>query len=94
VSVSAKGVPTSAIDKIITVKIAGVKGSYAVTVRNGRATVNLGSRAKDLKKGKKVAVTVSLAKLTAKSSSTAGATRTTTTYTVAKATKKVKVKLT
>jgi Leucine-rich repeat (LRR) protein len=94
VRVSAKGVPTSAIDKIITVKIAGVKGSYAVTVRNGRATVNLGSRAKDLKKGKKVAVTVSLAKLTAKSSSTAGATRTTTTYTVAKATKKVKVKLT
>lgn len=91
--VSAKGVPASLIDKRITVKVAGVKGTYLVTVRNGKATVSLGSRAKALKKGKKYAVTLTLAKLTASASTTAGDTRTTTTYTVAKATEKVKVRL-
>jgi hypothetical protein len=84
-SVTAKGVPATLIDKKITVKIAGVKGSYAVTVKDGKATVNLGKKAKSLKQGKKVTVTVSLAKLTR----TIG----TTTYTVVKATKRVKVKL-
>jgi hypothetical protein len=92
-AVSAKNVPASAIDTKITVKIAGVKGSYKVTVKNGKATITLGSKAKKLKKGQKVKVTVSLPKLTSKATSTAGTTVTTTTYTVAKATKKVKVKI-
>lgn len=92
-SVSAKGVPASTIDKRITVKITGVKGTYLVTVKNGKATVSVGSKAKSLKKGAKVKVTVTLPQLKTSTSSTAGSTRTTTTYTVAKATKKVTVKL-
>jgi hypothetical protein len=92
-AVSAKNVPASAIDTKITVRVAGVKGSYKVTVKNGKATVILGSKAKKLQKGKKVTVTVSLTNLTSKATSTFGTTMTTTTYSVAKATKKVKVKL-
>jgi hypothetical protein len=92
-AVSARNVPASAIDTRITVKIAGVKGSYKVTVKNGKGTIALGSKAKKLKKGQKVTVTVSLTKLTSKATSTAGTTVTTTTYAVAKATKKVKVRL-
>lgn len=83
--VTAKGVPASTIDKKITVKIAGIKGSYKVTVKNGKATISLGAKAKSLKNGKKVTVTLTLPQLTA----SAG----TMTYTVAKATMKVKVKL-
>lgn len=92
-TVSARNVPTSTIDKKITVKIAGVKGSYSVTVKNGRATLTLGSKAKKQKAGSKVSVTVALPKLTSSTTSSTGATVTITTYTIAKAAKKLKVKL-
>jgi hypothetical protein len=88
-SVTAKGVPVTSVDNRITVRIVGLKGSYKVTVKNGRGTTTLGKKATSLKKGKKVTVTLVLPKLTASTKSSTG----TTTYTVAKATTKVRVKL-
>ncbi|WP_426241422.1 lamin tail domain-containing protein [Nocardioides sp. LHG3406-4] len=92
-SVTAMNVPVSLLDKKITVKVAGVDGSYPVKLRDGKATLALGSKAKNPKNTTKVKVTLTLTKLTTEAKSSTSTTVTTTTYTVAKATKTVKVRL-
>ncbi|WP_244931977.1 lamin tail domain-containing protein [Nocardioides sp. W7] len=93
VIITAQGVPASRLDSKATLKLAGVKGSYRVTLKNGRATIATGRKAKLLKKGAKVKATLALPGLVFATTTATPATVTTTTYTVAKVTKKVTVKL-
>jgi hypothetical protein len=89
VVVAAKGVPAAALDTKATLKVAGIKGAYKVTLKNGKATVVLGAKAKALSKGTKIKVSLALPKLVF--TTTTGTT--TTSYTITKATDKVAVKL-
>ncbi|MBO1900603.1 hypothetical protein J4H92_01405 [Leucobacter weissii] len=88
-----RGVTKSRLSQRATVKVAGVKGSYRVKLKNGQATVKLGKKAKRLKKGTRVRVTVTVPKLSYQVKKTTAAKVTTTKYTVPKASKKLRVRL-
>lgn len=47
----------------VTVKVAGVRGAYRVTLKRGKATLKLGTRAKRLRKGSRATVTVTVPEL-------------------------------
>lgn len=92
-TVSARGVAAARMPTRVTLRVAGVRRTYKVRLRSGKATVKLGSRASRLRKGKKVTVSVVLPRSRYTSTSTTATQRITTTYTAAKATAKVKVKI-
>lgn len=91
VTVAAKGVDKRLLDQRVTVTVAGVKGVYRVTLKNGRAVITLsGTKARAVKVGKKVRVTVSVPTSTTRvvtDSTTA------TDYTVTRTSKQQKVKV-
>ena len=66
VTVRAKGVSAAKLTQQITVRIAGAKKAYRVTLVRGRGTIRLtGSTTAKIKNGKKVRVTVLVPRLTA-----------------------------
>lgn len=88
VTVSAKGVPAAQLNQKITLKIAGVRKAYRVTLVRGKATVRLPSAgAGKVKIGRKVRATALVPKLTTMRA-TLGVE---TTYQVAKSTKKTTI---
>lgn len=90
VTVRAKGVPSALLVQKIKVGIVGVKKAYRVRLIKGKAVIKLsGARARKVKTGKFVKVTVLVPKLTR----TRATYRLVTTYQVAKATKKTKIRV-
>jgi alpha-tubulin suppressor-like RCC1 family protein len=86
ISIEANGLTGSALSRSVTVKVAGVKGTYTVKLKDGVGTLKLkGKKAAKVKPGKKVKLTVTVASF----STTSG----TTTYTVEKATTKIPLKI-
>jgi hypothetical protein len=88
VTVSAKGVPAAQLNQKITVKIAGAKKTYRITLVRGKATIRLtGAAAAKVKTGKKTRVTVLVPKLT----TTRATPGVVTTFQVAQTTKKTTI---
>lgn len=92
-TVSVRGVAASRMPTRVTLRVAGVRRTYKVRLRSGKATVKLGTRAARLKTGRKVSVSVSVPRSTYQLTSTTATQRITTTYGAAKRTAKVKVKI-
>ncbi|WP_244931978.1 hypothetical protein [Nocardioides sp. W7] len=91
VAVSAKPVDRRHLNQQVTVKVSGVKGTYLVKLTNGKGIVKLtGSKARKVKAGKKVRVTVSVPTLTTR---VATSSTLVTDYTIPKASKQQKVKV-
>lgn len=59
-TVRAPQIPVAKLRSRVTVKVAGVRGSYRVTLRRGRATLKLGAKAKRLRPGARATVTVTV----------------------------------
>jgi hypothetical protein len=89
IAVSVKGLDKRLLNQLVTVKVAGVKGTYKIKLTKGGGIVKLtGSKARAVKAGRKIRVTVSVPKLTTRivtNSSTA------TDYTITKTSKQQKV---
>ncbi|MDA0180377.1 hypothetical protein OJ997_08720 [Solirubrobacter phytolaccae] len=62
VRVTAQGVPAGKLNGAVTVKVAGV-GDYRAKLKNGTATIALGTKARRLKRGARVRTTVTLPRL-------------------------------
>ncbi|MBO1900602.1 hypothetical protein J4H92_01400 [Leucobacter weissii] len=76
-----------------TLRVAGVKGSYPVKLRNGTATLRLGGKAKRLKKGKRVRVTATVPRASYRTTKATSTQIVTTTHRAAKTVKKLRVRL-
>lgn len=63
VRVTAAGVPAGRLNGAVAVRVSGIKGAYRVRMRNGRATVTLGPKARRLKRGVRVRATVTVPRL-------------------------------
>jgi hypothetical protein len=91
ITVTAKGMDKRLLNQWVTVTVAGVKGAYRVKLTNGKGVVKLtGAKARKVKVGKKIQVTVAVPKLTTRvvtNSTTA------TDYTVTKTFKRQNVKV-
>ena len=92
-AVSAPGFAAGQLPKRTTVRVAGVRQPYTVRLRAGKATLALGARAGELKKGEKVAVSMSVPASTFTSTSTTPTQIITTTYTATEITTKVTVRI-
>lgn len=90
-TVSARGLAAKRMPTRVTMRVAGLRRTYRVRLRSGKATVKLGAQGSRLKKGKKVTVSVALPRTSSASTSTTATQQITTTYVVAKVTKKVAV---
>lgn len=89
-TVRAPMIARATLDQRVTVKVAGVPGTYRVTLERGRATLKLGAKAKRLRPRTRVTVTVTVPKLrTLVDRQPSGQQR----HDVAAATKRVKLEL-
>jgi hypothetical protein len=89
ITVAAHGIDKRLLNPRVTVKVAGVKGSYRVTLKNGRAVIKLtGGKARAVKAGTRIGVSVAVPKLTTRVVTNSA---TATDYTIAKTSKHQKV---